>query len=262
MALNSNNKNDSYVGYYADINEDGLVDGVIFVDLLTGSIRNEQKWTNDRGVYRLPTDVAIENVNTYYISQDSYTWSGITKPVISPRTTSEKDRFYVMQLSNFTTEEYTDEIDSTKNYPAYTTYYWYKNAKGKMTASDTLRDFGKGRENTGKIIDIWNANGGTGGYTNATQDNQDIWKHIQILYDNGNGWFIPSRSEWSAFVNELGITGGYGVGNFNSKYGLDYAYWTSSQGDSNYIFVATFYYNEINGLNADGTDPIRLATTF
>ena len=38
----SSQKEDSYVGYYADIDADGTVDGMIFADLLTGSIRDTQ----------------------------------------------------------------------------------------------------------------------------------------------------------------------------------------------------------------------------
>ena len=42
--------------------------------------------------------------------------------------------------------------------------------------------------NTQTMIEIWNANGGTGGFVNATQENQDIWKHVQTKFEEG--WFI------------------------------------------------------------------------
>lgn len=199
----STKKEDTYVGCFADIDKDGTVDGVIFVDLLTGSIKEEQKWKNNDGVYTLPTDVTVDNVNTYYVSQSSYTDTKFgTHEVISPKTTNGKQRFYIMQLSNFTTPAKTDGTEA-ENYPAYSKYYWYKNAYEKMNASDTSVNFGAGKTNTGKMIKIWNANGGAGGYYGATQEKQDIWKHIQTKYNEG--WFIPSRAEWSAFANELGI---------------------------------------------------------
>ena len=74
LAKNSTNKNDSYVGCYADIDEDGIVDGTIFADLLAGSIRDTQEWgSNGNGKYTLPINVIIKNVKKYYISQERYT---------------------------------------------------------------------------------------------------------------------------------------------------------------------------------------------
>lgn len=249
-------KEDSYVGCFADIDKDGTVDGVIFVDLLTGSTKEEQKWTSYDGVYTLPTDVTVDNVNTYYVSQSSYTDTKFgTHEVISPKTTNGKQRFYIMQLSNFTTPAKTDGTEA-ENYPAYTSYYWYKNASGKMNASDTSVNFGAGKTNTGKMIEIWNAAGTENGYKDSAQDKQDIWKHIQTKYNEG--WFIPSRAEWSAFANELGIT----KGNYNSKYGLSFTYWSSSQYNTLHAWFASFCDGCMRYGGVEYSDYVRLAATF
>ena len=185
----------NYVGYYADIDIDGEVDGIIFVDLLAGSIRDTQGWgiAEVYTEYTLPSNITTNNVKSYYISQESYTDSHFgTHAVISPKSNSGENRFYIMQLSNFTT-------------PEYNMFYWYKNAYGKMkNPLITADNFGEGKENTRKMIAKWNAAGTEEGYA-AEQTDNDIWKHIQTKYEEG--WFLPSAEEWAAFLNELEITG-------------------------------------------------------
>lgn len=251
----SMSKVDSYVGYYADIDKDGNVDGVIFVDLLTGSIRETQSWCRNTGEYTLPADVSASNVKNYYISKESHTWAGITKPVLSP-IGNGKERFYIMQLTDFTTLAKTDGTED-ENYPEYQIYSFYKNAN--MTPLITSINFSEGSENTRKMIAKWSATGTIDGYTNATQDKQDIWKHIQIKYQQG--WFIPSRAEWAAFANELGITG-RSNGNYNSKYGLSDCYWSSSQSSYKHAWHARFKdYTMYEGL-AENIYAIRLTKIF
>lgn len=226
-ALNSKEKKDSYVGCYADIDNDGTVDGVIFADLLTGSIRNTQGWGwTMMGTYSLSNDVNETNVKKYYKSTENYTdkYFG-SHPIIFPNNSNGKERFYIISLKDFATSE-------------YTTFYWYKNAYNKMSV-DTSGDFGKGITNTSTIIDKWNLNGQEGGYVGATQDNQDIWKHIQ--QHSKSGWFIPSNAEWAACLNELGIT----KDNYNETYGLSGSYWTSSQYNSSIATHVSFGNNGI-----------------
>lgn len=260
LALNSSNKDDSYVGCYADIDEDGTVDGIIFVDLLTRSIRDDQKFGyNSDGNYTITTDVTTSNVNTYYISQKNYTDAKFgTHSVISPKSTNGKQRFYIIQLSDFTTSAKTDGKED-ENYPAYNNYYWYKNAVDKMSPVVTSNDFGKGYENTGIMIEKWNAAKTTSGW-DADQDNQDIWKHIQTEYSKG--WFIPSRLEIAAFANELGITSG-SKGNFSSIYGLSWCYWTSSQANKRNSYFIDFN-SDVMNCNPVSTTicKVRLAKTF
>ena len=252
----SDKKIDSFVGYYADIDLDGEVDGIIFADLLTGSIKNSQSWgAYNQGVYVIPKYITIGNLNEYYISQESYTDSYFgTHAVISPKTINKEERFYIMTLSNLMIPEKTDGTEE-ENHPAYTSYYWYKKAKTHMSPLITSNDFGQGKENTRLMIDKYNAAGTENGYTDSLQDNQDIWKNIQIKYDEG--WFVPSRGEWAAFVNELNIT----KNNFQS-YGLYKDNWTSSQRtNSNSWFVALEAGNVYGGV-VDSLFCVRLATTF
>ena len=147
------------------------------------------------------------------------------------------------------------------------TYYWYKNAYEKMNASDTSPDFGKGYENTGKIIGIWNKNGeGEGSYQGATQDDHDIWKHIKDKYNSKEKWYIPSRGEWAAFAdyfkNKTDLETKLTKSNYNSLYGLSKWYWSSSQFDTNYAWGASFNSGCMNNYYVGNTRYVRLGATF
>lgn len=249
-------KEDSYVGCYADIDNDGIVDGVIFADLLTGSIKDTQSYGGtiygqDYNISKIDSN----DVKSYYISQEQFDGCLGKGIVISPKGTKGKNRFFVMQLDDFVTSEYVDEEDNSKSYPSYKSYIWYKNAYEKMDPLITSNNFGEGKENTRKMIEKWNAAGTSEGYTDAAQDNQDIWKHIQEKYNKG--WFIPSACEWAAFGNELTITT-----DKRSQYSLKSYYWSSSQVSVTHIKVIRF-----NGLNfasykSNAEYFVRLATIF
>ena len=196
LVKNSTSKNDSYVGCYADIDEDGIVDGVIFADLLTGSIRETQQWARFAGNYTLSQDITSTNTRIYYISQDSYMDSYFeSHPVISPIQYEGTKRFYIMSLSDFKSDAYTDPDDETQSYNSFTIYTWYNKCTEGIDESEISWEFGAGKTNTRIMIDRWNNN------IYGEHDNQDIWKHIQISAQKG--WFIPSNAEWSAFINEL-----------------------------------------------------------
>jgi len=88
-----------YVGCYADIDDDGTVDGIIFADQAVGTTGTGECGTNGYGTYEVPK---IESgLKEYYISQESYTDDFGTAPVISPATDGV-DRFFVIGLDNFT----------------------------------------------------------------------------------------------------------------------------------------------------------------
>ena len=73
------------------------------------------------------------------------------------------------------------------------------------------------------------------------------------------GWFIPSKEEWSAFGEELGIT----KSNYSySANGLSDGYWSSSQ--SNAVTRSAWYANFKHGAMYYGYNNsyVRLATTF
>lgn len=255
----------NYTGYYADINKDGIVDGIIFVDLVAGSSKEKQQWEENSAGYGNKTTYSISKlsdiseVKKYYTSEDKYKLENETeeKPIIYS-TGSGLDRFYIMSLNDFTTEEYIDEKDSNKNYPAYTTYHYFKNAYGKMYKADTFEGLGEGKTNTKIMIEKWNLNGITGEYDGATQDNRDIWKHIQDEADEG--WFIPSREEWSAFANELNIT----KENYNTIYNLNNRYMSSTRFSYYVPYWINFTEARMDGnyFGNGATWCVRLATTF
>ena len=188
---NKISKSTSYVGYYADIDADGTVDGVIYADLAVGN-QGSGQWNNSNGThYTIPT--VTEGLKDYYISKTNYKANeGFgTKDVISPIGTG-KDRFYIMALT---------DIDGKRN---GTFYDWYNAADGKMSdyAATTLGDFGIGKSNTTTMISKWNAT--AYGAQNNCSYHKDMWGQIQE--EVKNGWFVPSRAEWAAFGGELGIS--------------------------------------------------------
>ena len=200
----------SYVGYYADIDADGTVDGVIYADLTKGD-NIEKKWNNNsNSKYTIPT--VTEGLKDYYISQTNYKANdGFgTKDVISPTGTGT-ERFYIMALK-----------DITENGPRYD---WYNAAMNRMSdyANTTSGDFGKGKSNTTTMITKWNAK--AYGNQDKCSSHKDMWG--QIKKEVNNGWFVPSRAEWSAFGGELGITS-----NNYGDFGLYNYYWSSSQGSN------------------------------
>ena len=206
-------KTESYVGYYADVDGDGTVDGIIFADLLHGKTG---QWGSN-GIYTIPT-IESTKVKSYKISQEDYTnqLGGTSKIIISSG--EGEERFYVMALTNIGTGPY---------------------AIG-CQMSGTTTTFGSGKTNTQTLI---------GGI------------NIKKLQEKVNkGWFIPSKDEWSAFGEELGIT----KSNYSAK-GLSKWYWSSSQ-YSDWTWYAWSMYFSAGCMecfrNHDNSLYVRLATTF
>ena len=266
----TNETGEDYRGYYADVDGDGTVDGIIYADL-GANIQYPQSgvWYNEKknlgqgyGTYLY--DKATGNLNEYIISNNAYKKNdgfGENK-IVKLKKDNNNPRFYVMALEDFATTD-------------YQTFYWYKNASGKMStyADDTKPDFGKGYENTGKIIGIWNE-GESGKYT-AAQDNRDIFKHIQEKYNSKEKWYIPSSGEWGAFADYLKKkttnplthdyeSGSYvaNSGNYKSLYGLSKRYWSSSQNNSLYALRTSFDGGYMILNSVDSTNCVRLGATF
>ncbi len=271
---------ESYVGYYADIDDDGTVDGIIFADLAKEPTNENKKWTNNDGAY----DWTVKtNLDSYYVKRKNYNGNDSngkgfgTADVIAPINKDDtNDRFYVMQIENFKTAAYTDPNNSDNNYPAYTSYYWYKNAQGKMSPLITSNNFGEGKENSRKMIAKWNAGGTDDGYyitkkqtvnevetdvkVYATKEKQDIWKHIQTAYTNG--WFLPSKAEWAAFAGELGVNKTANDPKNYANLGLSDRYWSSSQNYTSNSWGAIFDHGGMDHYNVGSSYSVRLATTF
>lgn len=237
----------SYVGYYADIEADGTVDGVIYADLAKGD-NVEKKWNNNSdSKYTIPT--VTEGLKDYYISKTNYKANeGFgTKDVISPTGTG-KDRFYIMALT---------DIDGNRN----GTYYdWYNAAYGQMSdyATTTSGDFGKGKSNTTTMISKWNEK--AYGDQDKCSNHKDMWGQIQK--EVKNGWFVPSRAEWAAFGGELGISKDSSNEKYYRNFGISDYYWSSSQYDANWAWNTLFGFGHVNCNKVNNHDFVRLSATF
>ncbi len=219
----------SYVGYYADREGDGTVDGIIFADLSKGNT-GDGKWMDDRGLYTIPIK---DNLKEYNISKNKHTDDFGENYVITPKKgTTGNERFYIMALENIENIE----------------YYWYKSANGKMII-DTSEDFEQGKQNTQTMITQWNDN------KYPPQDENDMWKKIQKQVNSG--WFVPSRAEWSAFAEELEITKDNYV-----NYNLDDGYWSSSQDTEHFAWLTFFKRGNMCDCAVTYRYFVRLASTF
>ena len=239
-------KSTSYVGYYADIDADGTVDGVIYADLAVGN-QGSGQWTNSNGTYTIPT--VKEGLKDYYISKTNYKANeGFgTKDVISPTGTG-KDRFYIMALT---------DIDGKRN----GTYYdWYNAAYGQMNdyATTTSGDFGEGKSNTTTMISKWNAT--AYGDQDKCSNHKDMWGQIQEKVNNG--WFVPSRAEWSAFGGELGISKDSSNEKNYGNFGLSSYYWSSSLDGADRAWCARFNYDCMDYGIVLYNSYVRLSATF
>ena len=235
-------KDTEYVGYYADIDGDKTVDGVIYADLAVG--KSGEYGLNDggnehEGAYSYSTETGLKD---YYISETNYAGPFGEKDVITDIEGSVgKDRFYIMALEDF----------NDGNGPYYT---WYDAAREQIKEIITSYDFGTGETNTATMIEKWNAS--EYGPQDDNESKKDMWGVVQEKV--AEGWFVPSRAEWSAFGSNLNIT----EDNY-TKYGLSFSYWSSSQGMYVYqAWDAAFSANCIahHGINVNLY--VRLSATF
>ena len=205
--------------------------------------------TNGYGTYEIPKE---NNLKSYYIKNDNYTDDSFKKSgkVIAPMEgTSGNERFYVMAL---------EDINPGTRYCWY--YAAYGNLDSSYNVSTTANDFAiagaepTGRINTERMIASWNAEEYGVQNDNSTYD--DMWGVIQNEVDDG--WFVPSKSEWSAFGSAFGIT----RSNYSSKYGLSSNYWSSSQNGTYDAYNASFGSGYVNSGIVRFYIYVRLATTF
>ncbi len=239
----------SYVGYYADVDGNGTVDGVIFADLAIGG---SGQWGDSNGVYEY--SVESEGLKNYTIGE-SYEGAFGTKEVIKATGTG-KDRFYVMSLDNFITG-------------SYKKFYWYYNASGKLDrkVSGKYNDFGQGKRNTIDMINDWNNNTEKYGEQTTSESGKtyiDMWGAIQDgqyklveSEQDSKRWFIPSKSELAAFGDAFKIDNS----NYEA-YGLNNWYWSSSQSNDNSAYYTDFEIGSIRYLTVGSSIFVRLATTF
>ena len=139
-----------------------------------------------------------------------------------------------------------------------TSYCWYDAAAGKLNklVGTSENDFGQGRENTEYVNEKWNDPSLPWGVHNDSLTYDDMWEVIQEEIESG--WFVPSKSEWSAFGAAFGITSS----NYSSTFGLSRGYWSSSQRDTDRAYRALFDFGLIRGNFVGNNFCVRLATTF
>ena len=215
---------ESYVGYYADVDRDGTVDGIIFADLLHGKTG---KWGNSNGTYTIPT-IESTKVKSYKISQEDYTNQLVGTSKILTTSGDGNDRFYVMALTDVGTSK-------------------YRLANSQM--SGTITTFGSGKANTQTLI-------GT--------NNLYFTLRKQIVSKANKGWFIPSKEELSAFGEELGITkNNYSAKGLMDSYWSS-SQNDSDLSCAWYAYFCNTWMEYANGNNGDDYDYnyVRMATTF
>ncbi len=172
---------EEYSGYYADIDGDGTVDGIIFADLAR---EKSGQWSNSWGIYKISK---ATNLKKYEISERNYDGPFGTKDVIKS-TSAGNDRFYVMDLTDF---GYNTWYDSS--------FFDYVD----LITDDSVNDFGQGKSKTAKAL--------------AECPYEGFWKLIRE--EVSEGWFVPSKSEWAAFAVNLNINlKNYSEFGLNDKY--------------------------------------------
>ena len=242
---------ESYVGYYADVDGDKLPDGVIYIDLAdtenTSGTWNSGSWSN----YEYTP--VTEELKQYEICSESYTGFGSqwTMPVLTTvEGSTGADRFYVMALEDFN--------DANGPY-----YCWYDAAYGNLdnTIGTGDNDFGQGRANTIAMIAKWNGEGYGVQDDNGTY--KDMWGVIQTAVGNINDpkWFVPSKAEWAAFGDFAYTKMGVDTGNYGD-YELYSWYWSSTQNDTNYAYVARFNNGYVGSDRVNLSGCMRLSATF
>ena len=235
---------ETQVANYADVDGNGTVDGVIYADLAIGGSGAAlgEGYTISKG----------SGFKKYRVTQEVYSESFGTGKVIAPvEGSSGNERFYVMTLSNV--------VSGAK--------YWYDDAYGNMEdyASQTSTAFGAGEQNTINMIAKWNSgsNGGYGAQNAGTNSpyNPDVWGISAVnsrTWNGSSGWYVPSKEEWVAFAGELNID--------DSNYlnlGLNHRYWSSSQVDTQNVWVADFAQKDCSRYTVDSPfNCVRLGTTF
>ena len=185
------------------------------------------------GEYKIPKG---SDFKKYKIGSSNHSDDFGTKDVLTVSNSSGNERFYVMAL---------DDVDSNS-------HYWYYMAK--VIGSPTSTNFGSGKQNTKNMISKWNDS-----EYGSQFNNGDMWgiSAVRSKINENPSWYVPSKAEWSAFGESLGIT----TSNYKNKY-LSDRYWSSSCATPSTAWLALFD----NGCMFNGevynSHYVRLGTTF
>ena len=236
---------------YADFEGDGVADGIIFADLAVGN-KGDGQWNDSRGTYSIPVETGLKQ---YYVVEEEHTeerFGNLTGQLIAPIDgSSGRDRFYVMALKDIDGERHTwwanayRHLDSTYNISATT------NDFAVVGAEPT------GLANTRRMMECY-ANEEING-TTVEQGTNDMWGLIGE--EVADGWFVPSNSEWAAFVGEVLELNNITLSNYGN-YGLSSWCWSSSQRNTIHAYFANFLNGYMGNTNVRNDFFVRLATTF
>ena len=220
---------------YADLDGDGIADGIIVADISKDS--TDTKVTSRLRGY---------SENTYkYTNTDGTQVDGT---LIKCTNNTGIPRYYILSLADYDANE----------------HYWYKNADMSDYSTFTSIEFGKGKENTEKMIDRMKNHSDTSKYSvdygeATTGTYADIWNIIEDKVKEG--WFVPSKAEWSTFMTNLKAQG-LTTSDYSSSFGLNNYYWSSSQYASNGAWYVSFGNGYVDSNFVDDIYGLRLCATF
>lgn len=166
-------------------------------------------------------------------------------------TTSEGSNFYVLALADY-----------DANY-----HYWYKNAYGNMSdySKFTSTEIGQGKTNTSKMIDrVKNPSNYTVSYRDPITAKDSTYTYgpdMWYLIKDETDWFVPSKDEWKAILNNLTNNFSLNTSNY-PNYGLSSWYWSSSQGGSDNAWGVGFNNGDMGSYRVYYNGYVRLCATF
>ena len=243
---------------YADLDGDGTADGIIVADISkdstdTTTYKGGNPWGDRDGSFSYTKVTSglkeySENTSYKYANADG---SAVDGTLIKCTNNTGTPRYYIISLANY---------DSNS-------HYWYKNAYRKMSdySTFTSKDFGKGKENTVKMIDRMKNHSDTSKYSvdygeAKTGTNADVWNIIEDKVKEG--WFVPSKAEWAAFASYLNTSDTSTDTNYYENYGLSDWCWASSQSDDSDAWDVNFGLGYMYCGDVRGTGSLRLCATF
>ena len=240
---------------YADLDGDGIADGIIVADISkdstdTTTYQGGNPWNGDSDSSFSYTKKETSELREYS-ENTSYKYTNadgnqVEGTLIKCTNNTGTPRYYVLSLANY------DGND----------HYWYKEAFGWMSDHSTFTSeaFGKGKENTEKMIERMKNHSDSKynsvDYGEATTGTKaDIWNIIEDKVKDG--WFVPSKAEWAAFASYLNTSTNYYV-----NYGLNNWYWSSSQRSSINAWHVNFFDGYMSYTNVPTPLSLRLCATF
>lgn len=167
---------------YADIDGDGVADGIIVADLTKDSSDTSAygTYTEDFSYTKLTSNIKGYSYNKdyKYINSDGTEVAGT---LVTCTNNTGSSRYYIISLADFDSKG----------------HYWYYNAGENLDLKmdPNTNTFGLGSQLTQYNIEKWKAK------AYGEQNSNDIWGLISEK--QSEGWFVPSGSECMAFSSYL-----------------------------------------------------------